>query len=205
MARRTIILKPGDYLTIRASSNGSSGYRPNPIQDKQGAVILPVKYISQHGPGARHAPGDCGPACVAMAIHYLTDEQPTVDEVARSGNVPYDATWSSLKQLATAARCFGLKARHIRPLTRQFITDSIDGGFPLLALVKYDVIQPDQPAKAHFVLIAGYTPDTVLYHDPYDQTGEFEERTWPQFLEALGSTSQTKGNAYDNHGMLFHV
>ena len=181
-----------------------------------GTHVLPVPYISQWSPTAQHAPGDCGPTCVTMVIEYLTHNAPTVDAVSIAGDVPKGAHWSSLTQLARAAQRYGLKAQHVRPLTRERIIKEIDAGFPALALVKYDLLatpdDPNQDAKytsAHFVLIVGYSPTAVIFHDPNQLSGEkfgpFREKPWDVFLNAMGHTSKTPGNQFDNHGMTFNV
>ena len=200
MTHTQLILHPGDSVLIETPATNRN--------------TLSVPYLSQWSPTAAHAPGDCGPACIAMVIHYLTDQAPTVDDVSIAGDVPKGAPWSALSQLARAARRYDLRAQHVRPLTRARIETEIAAGFPTLALVKYDLLStgddPNQDAKytsAHFVLIVGYTPDTVLFHDSNrlsgDEFGEFREKPWDVFLNAMGSTSQTPGNALNDHGMTF--
>jgi hypothetical protein len=241
MTNTTITLQPGDQIIIKvadAPSPAPSAMADPPEgqrhQDLDGSRVLPVPYIRQHGPGADHAPGDCGPACVAMAVHFLTDHEPSVNAVSLAGGVPEDAYWSSLQQNAQAARFYGLKARHVRPLTRERITKEIAAGFPVLALVKYDLLSTDDDpnqdayAGAHFVLIVGYasppegqSPDgplsggteggrgTVILHDPNrlcgDEFGAFRELPWSVFNKAHGSTDKTPGNSYNYHGITFDV
>jgi len=212
MPDRVIVLLPGETITIRAPH--PSPPPPSPIQGLDGRIVLPVPYLSQWSPTARHAPGDCGPASLAMAIHYLTDQRPTVDEVAIAGEVPEGARWANLTQIARAARRYSLKPRHVRPLTKDMIAEQLATSRPVLALLKYDLLNtPDDPNQdngfkgAHFVLIVGGSEDTAIFHDPDrlsgDQFGEFREKTWEVFMNACGSTSQTPGNAYNYHGMVF--
>ena len=219
MPRKVRNLAPGGDAARRASKCApvtSAEDTVGRIWIEPGTHILPVPYVSQWSPTATHAPGDCGPACITMAIEYLTDNCPTVDAVSVAGDVPKGAQWSSLTQLARAARRYGLKAKHVRPLTRDQIVTEIDAGFPVLALLKYDLLStvddPNQDGKytsAHFVLIVGHSPKTAIFHDPNRLSGEafgqFREKPWDVFLTAMGSTSKTPGNMYDNHGMTFNV
>jgi ABC-type bacteriocin/lantibiotic exporter with double-glycine peptidase domain len=202
----TIILQPGEQITITAAAS-------QPIQDTDGRLVLPVPYLSQWSPTARRAPGDCGPADLAMAIHYLTDHDPTVDEVAIAAGMDQGDQYTDFQQLAKAARQYGLSVRYVRPLTRGTIETQIRNGRPVLALVKYDILSTrDNPNQdsfkgAHFVLCVGYSDDSVIFHDSDRLSGEefgaFREKPWAIFLQALASTSQTPGNTQDNHGMLF--
>lgn len=193
------------------------------LQNEQDArIILDVPYFSQWGEDADYVKtGDCGPAAITGAIHYLTSYTPTVDEVAKAAGMGRDDKWSNFGQLIKACAAFGLTARHVRPLTSERIIDEIQRGRPVLALVKYDVLatpaDPNQDdfAGAHFVLIVGVQlgpgPQQphgfVVYHDPDrlrgDRFGEFRVTPWDRFILALGSTSQTPGNSYDDHGMVF--
>jgi len=213
---KIIELRPGDKIQIIVKASGN-GDKPGitPVQDLEGRTVLPVPYISQNGPGADHAPGDCGPACVAMVVHYLTDNDPTVNAVSLAGGVQKDARWSSLQQNAKAARFYGLKARNVRPLTPDAIVKEIKAGFPVMALVKYDLLStaedPNQSSfkGAHFVLLVGFSPKTVILHDPNrisgDEFGAFRELSWSVFNKAHGSTDKTPGNSYNNHGITFDV
>ena len=207
---KTITLYPGDELTIKVADR-----RPQPIQDLEGRHVLPVPYISQNGPGANHAPGDCGPACVAMAIHFLTDHEPTVNQVSLAGGIVKGARWSTMEQNTKAARHYDLQPKHVRPLTIDQIEKEIKAGFPILALVKYDLLATDEDPNqssfngAHFVLIVGFSPRTIIIHDPNRLTGEkfgeFREIDRPVFAKAHGSTAKTSGNSRNFHGVTFYA
>lgn len=187
---------------------------PHPIKDAAGKHVLPVPYFSQTGPHADHAPGDCGPACICSVVHYLTEYEPSVNQVARAGGIPKDAEWSSMQQLAKAARRYGVDVWFHRPIQKKRIVKEIKAGYPVVCLVKYDLLATDDDPNqadfnfAHFVLVVGFGHETVIYHDPYriegDEFGEFRETRWSVFLKALMSTSKTPGNAYDGHGMTFN-
>jgi hypothetical protein len=150
-----------------------------------------------------------------MAVHFLTAHSPTVDEVSAKTGVERGAEWSSLAQLAKGARRYGLKVRHVRPLRRGEIVKQIKAGFPVLALVKYDLLSTDEDPNqdnfrgAHFVLVIGASDHTVIFHDSDrlsgEKFGEFREKPWPVFETAHGSTAQTEGNSFNYHGMVFSV
>jgi hypothetical protein len=212
------VLAPGEQVefVIRASRTLSpTPLLPEdgaPIQDLAGRYILPVPYLSQWSPTAKRAPGDCGPATVTMAIHYLTPAEPTIDEVSEASQVQPGAHYAGLEQVARGARIYHLKPTLCRPLTRDKIKEQIGAGRPIIALVNYGMLPDNQDAGfkgAHFVLIVGFGPDTCIFHDPDrlsgDEFGEFREISWPVFLNALGTVSRTPGNSYDNTGILLDV
>lgn len=206
-----ITLKPGETITIKAVKvNGT-----DPILEDAGYTILPVPYFSQWAHDAGYAKGDCGPACVAGAVHFLTDHTPSVDDCSKAAGLAPEAKWASLAQIAKAGRKYGLKVRHTRPLQRDRIEKEIKAGFPVVALVKYDLLSSqDDPNQdgyngAHFVLLIGFSEETVVMHDSDrlfgDTFGACREKPWGVFIKALMSTSKTPGNAYDGHGITFDV
>jgi hypothetical protein len=220
MPTRTInfVLAPGEELNLVVRASRTLTPAPllpehgAPIQDPAGRYVLPVPYLSQNGPQARLAPGDCGPACVAMAIHYLTPAEPTIDEVSEAGRVQPGARYASLEQVARGARTYHLKPTLCRPLSRDKIKEQIITGKPIVALVNYGMLPDNQDTNykgAHFVLVVGYSLDTCIFHDPDrlsgEVFGEFREISWPVFLNALGTVSRTPGNSYDNTGILLDV
>lgn len=206
---KTIILLPGEEMLIKAPNTLPPPTPPD--EDQDGRKVLPVPYLCQWSPTAQRAPGDCGPACVAMAIHYFTDQSPTIDQVSIACQVPPGAEWTSLTQLAKGARAHGLKVTHRRPLTREEIEAEIENNRPVVALIKYDELPHNQDSfnGAHFCLVAGIDIETIIIHDPDrlsgNTFGEFREVSWTDFLRALGSTSETEGNSYNNHGLLLNV
>lgn len=176
-----------------------------PIQDTDGRHVLPVKWTSQHTVSAQHAPGDCGPACVCMAVHHLTELQPTVDQVSIAGGVPKNADWASLRQMQRAAQHFGIGGRFVRPMKPERIEQEIKAGMPVVVLVNYAELLEDRPEKAHFLLIVGFSPSSFIYHDSNEPDGRFIEMERSKFLNAMNTTSRTPGNANNNHGICFYV
>jgi len=194
-------------------------------REEESRFVLDVPYFSQWGPGADYVKrGDCGPGALTGAIHYLTDATPTVDDVAKACDPPMkpEDRYSSFGQLSAAAKHYGLKPHYIRPMTGERIIAEIrDRARPVLVLVKYDVLDtPGDPNQddydgAHFVLIVGVDlgpgprlPEgRIIFHDPDrlhgDTFGAFRETPWTTFMAAMGRTSETPGNSYNNHGMVF--
>jgi ABC-type bacteriocin/lantibiotic exporter with double-glycine peptidase domain len=214
---KTIIVKPGEELTltIKTTVNGERPTMPSIVRNPTDRIVLPVPYFSQWGPTATWTANDCGPACITMVVHYLTEHTPTVDDVSGAAGIEKNAESSNFGELATACRRYGVKAQYVRPLRRVRIEEEIANDHPILTLVKYDMLgtaeDPNQDdfAGAHFVIIAGFDKNVVLIHDPDrlrgDDFGEFREVPWDQFLKAMASVHLTKGNDHSNHGMLFDV
>lgn len=206
-----IILSPGEEITVRAMAAAAPG-PASPIDDGEGMRVLPVPWVGQWGPTANRSSGDCGPACLASVVRFLTDHRDvTVDEVAVACGQPAGSRWADFVQLGRGARHYGLVPHYRRPLGWGEIVAEIEAGCPVLALIKYNVLPGNQDsyAGAHFVLVVGYSEDGVIFHDPDrlsgDEFGEFREVERSAFLEALGSTSKTPGNTFDNQGLLFEV
>ncbi len=174
-------------------------------QDTDGRYVLPVQWLYQHTVSAQHAPGDCGPAGICMAIHYLTNLRPTVDEVSIAGGVPENADWASLRQMQRAAQHFGVGGRFVQPITFNRILQEIRAGVPVLVLVNYAKLIDHRPEKAHFVLVVGFSPGSFIYHDPNQPDGRFIEMQGPKFLNAMNTTSRTPGNTNNNHAITFYV
>lgn len=172
---------------------------------------LPVPYLCQWGPNANRSPGDCGPACVAMAVHYLTDQRPTVDEVATACGQPEKSNYTNLTQVSKGARAYGLKTTYTHPLTRPIIQHQLNQERPIIALVNYGRLPDNQDdyTGAHFLLLVGCGNEHVIVHDPDrlsgESFGEFRHIPWADFLDALGSTAQTPGNSRNNHGIVLYT
>ena len=185
--------------------HSANGARSKAIQDTDGRHVLAVPWLSQHTVTAQHAPGDCGPACITMVIHHLTDLQPTVDQVSIAGGVPKGADWASLQQLQRSSHSFGIGARFIQPITATRIEQEITAGMPVLILANYATLNKDRPEKAHFLLVVGFSPATIIYHDSNKPDGAFIETERSTFRNAMRRTSRTPGNTTDNHAITFYV
>ena len=185
--------------------HSANGARSKAIQDTDGRHVLAVPWLSQHTDTAQHAPGDCGPACITMVIHHLTDLQPTVDQVSVAGGVPKGADWASLRQLQRSSHHFGIGALLIQPVTATRIDQEINAAMPLIVRDNYATLNKDRPEKAHFLLVVGFSPSSIIYHDSNKPDGSFIETERSTFLNAMRRTSRTPGNTTDNHAITFYV
>jgi hypothetical protein len=116
---------------------------------------LDIPHITQWGPTANKRRGDCGPACVAMSAHGLTEFRPTVDEAAYACRQPESGQGSfftSIYQLRgdppTAPRgpsglyVYGLKSDIASPysspkMTLPLLKSQVDKGLPSISLIDY--------------------------------------------------------------------
>lgn len=206
MKATTIILNPGDHITIQAAAINP----PTPPLSS-----LPIPFLSQWGPHADHAPGDCGPTCLTMAIHYLTDKQPTINQVSVAAGLRRGAKHSDFNQISKAARRFDLSVEHIQPISLTRIKDDIQAGYPVITLVNYPALSTkDDPNQdkyrgAHFVLVVGFLPQAIVFHDPDrlsgDSFGQFRQKSIKVFDTAMKTTNQTPGNTLSYHGMVFNA
>ena len=130
---------------------------------------LNVPWLSQLGETAAFAPGDCGPACVAMVLSFL-GKKVTVDEVSKATGMPSGFKLSSNQTLWKTAIKWDVTLYWARNLARQALVDEVDAGRPVICLVHYPSLvkkyDPKYP-QCHFVVITGHTDSSVSYHDPY--------------------------------------
>jgi len=149
---------------------------------------LSVPYLNQlDGTDADYAKGDCGPACLAMALNYF-QKPVTVDQVSQATGLGAGFLFVGWGNLDMAARRFGYSVTNTIGNSGTQIKASIDAGKPIVALINYAKL----PAKAkydqdyasgHFLVIVGYTEQSVIYHDPYwhNQDGKNRRLTWAEF------------------------
>ena len=154
---------------------------------------LEVPWLSQLGTDAAYSNSDCGPACVAMWLRYLSIQK-TVDDVSRATGLHAGYTYTLPGQLITAASAFGLKLQRLINLSIDDLAERIDAGQPAIALVHYASlsVRYDQKFRAgHWVLACGYDDQGVLYHDPYwpDTTGRFVKSARSDFAKAMADCS----------------
>lgn len=172
----------------------------------EAGVKLDIPWLSQLGDGANYAPGDCGPAVLAMWLNFL-GHTASVDDVSRATNKAQGFHFTTVGDLNAAAVNWGLlltwsKNRQAADLYRQ-----LDAGRPVIALVYYPALPVRYDPKypwCHWVLVVGYGDDNIIYHDPYykDGQGAFVEISEQAFMSAWGQNYRA-GNS--NRQMLSEV
>lgn len=142
----------------------------SPIQGEQ--PQLPVfPHISQNDANADDYKNDCGVACVAMAIHGLTDKRPTVNHLMQH-YIPFElkGKYLSFAQLMNVLKAYGLKPHYSRPFKTEHIQMAVEIGSPCIVLIKYDalpkILQSINYSGSHFVLISEYDNESFKFHDP---------------------------------------
>ncbi len=168
------------------------------------AHILDVPWLSQLGPDAAFAPGDCGPACLAMWLRwlgasYLGNKNITVDQVSNSIGLSPGYRYTMPAHLIWGARYFGYDLYWKRNLSLDHITAEIDAGQPVIVLVHYGAlpehtrIDPEYTA-GHWLLVVGYDDENITYHDPYHVDYGRQTITREEFLLAW-SKNYLDGNS----------
>ena len=171
------------------------------FQPEPDTINLP--YIPQWGPGANQRPGDCGPACVAMIVHGLTQYRPTVDDTASTCGQPIGddpgSRYTTHAQLIKGAAHYEIKLASrskYRPpqLTLGLLNNRAKQGFPSIALIHYGVLrnetnpipgivhnQDQTYDRGHWVVYLGATSEGIYIHDP-DFWGERQQDGGNRFV-----------------------
>lgn len=142
----------------------------SPIQGET-AVPAVFPHISQNDENADDYRNDCGIACVAMAIHGLTDKRPTVNHLMQH-YIPAESRgkYLSFAQLMNVLKAYGLKPEYKRPFKTEDIITAVEVGLPCIVLVKYDalpkLLQSIVYKGSHFVLISECNNGAFKFHDP---------------------------------------
>ncbi len=142
----------------------------SPIQGET-AVPAVFPHISQNDENADDYKNDCGVACVAMAIHGLTDKRPTVNHLMQH-YIPAESRgkYLSFAQLVNVLKAYGLKPEYKRPFKVEDIQAAVESGLPCIVLVKYNalpkLLQSIVYKGSHFVLISEYNNGAFKFHDP---------------------------------------
>lgn len=145
----------------------------SPIQGETAVTryILPVPHINQNSDGSKAYRNDCGMACVAMAIHGLTNKRPSVNHLMQH-YIPAESRgkYLSFAQLMNVLKAYGLKPHYSRPFKTEHIQMAVEIGSPCIVLVKYPALPKHLQAisytGSHFVLISGYENGAFLMNDP---------------------------------------
>lgn len=180
----------------------SGGKRVATIHEVVKRNILGVPWVSQLGPTAAFAGGDCGPACVTMWLHYHKQIYLTVDDVSEQTQLPRGYIYTMPAHLMKALRFYGVSTYWRRNLTLDDLRTEVDAGEPCIILVEYDYL----PARArydmryvygHWMLIVGTDSDAFYIHDPYwpsTSGGAFVKLADVELLYAWGNNHES-GNS----------
>ena len=177
-------------------SKGETTYQVKRFHNTPPLALLDVPYLPQWGVGANVRSGDCGPACDAMIVRFLTDYVPTVDVMAQVCDQPPTGPGSKYtgpKQLREGidgnggALFYGVtlatRSKYQPPgLTLELLTSQVDAGLPSIALIHYGVLrdetnkldaslgyvrnQDQNYERGHWVTFIGYDKADVFIHDP---------------------------------------
>ena len=169
-------------------------------------LVLGVPFVPQFGPGANLASGDCGPACAAMCIHFFNKSKTTVDELVLEMKAGKRFTTSA--DLITCLRSYGLHARNHGefdkqngPLDPQFITENLEDGKPIIALVDYATLRPEADYKGlHWVVIIGEGRENIIMNDPLFADGRELQLPKAVMWQALQNTKRHGAQAW--HGIV---
>ncbi len=155
---------------------------------------LQIDFVSQQGNQHRN---DCGAACVAM----LTGS--SIDDVLLVANQPPNKPLH-VRDIMAVLRAYRLPSEYVRPLHLPDLRGWLDNGNPVIALVGYGELPPDQRATdfdgAHWVLVVGHQEETYLVHDPLwpGQAGAY--RCWKESV--LGAAMLWPGNNMPLQGVV---
>lgn len=136
---------------------------------------LSVPWLSQLGPNANFAPGDCGPACVAMIVRAMGKDV-VVNDVSRATGQAGGFTSVHVDQLRYAASRFGAKLVWSNTTSYARMESELASGHPVIALVHYPFLPRKYDANynaGHYVVVVGINGDKLEYLDPYwpDEAG----------------------------------
>jgi len=171
-------------LIVELSQSEFDALKPveSPIQGETAVsrYILPVPHINQNADGSKQYRNDCGMACVAMAIHGLTDKRPSVDHLMTHYiALESRGKYLSFSQLLPALRSFGLSAEYKRPFKTEDIQAAVEAGWPCMVLVKYPALPKHLQSMAyngsHFMLISGYENNAIRFNDPLASEAQWIE------------------------------
>lgn len=156
--------------------NWSTAFRP--------AVLLPVPYVSQLGPGASTHQNDCGATSAVMLLRAYQNITMTPDDFyvkfAISGD-PY----LSVTQMQTAMNSLGLLTDFRVGLTLGDLFMALSASKPLIVLLRYKVLEEAGLTEKkfqgpHFAVVVGVDTRNIYIHDPlYTNVADGEAHAYP--------------------------
>ena len=121
----------------------------------------------------------CGPACLAMAGYYLT-EDPGMNPAAiarfAEENGYYEAGYgSSWTLISEGAGKLGLTATEL-PLVKKKLTDALEAGMPVILAMG----PGDFTTSGHYILLTGYQDGAFTLNDPNSRIRSTKQWTYEQ-------------------------
>ena len=154
----------------------STAFRP--------AVLLPVPYVSQLGPGASAHSNDCGATSVVMLLRAYQNIQMTPDEFYTKFAIAGDP-YLSVTQMRNAMSSLGLLTDFRANLTLGDLFMALAAGKPPIVLLRYKVLEEAGLTEKkfegpHFAVVVGVDTRNIYIHDPlYSNPADGEAHAYP--------------------------
>lgn len=198
--RLDIAEKIDKFIELQASSLNVLRDVSALLRKEQG-VVLDVPWLSQLGPDAAFAPGDCGPACLAMWLRYLGHSDVTVDDVSKVSRLDQGFKYTMPAHLIWAAREWNVDLYWRKELDIEDIWEELDAGQPCIVLAEYDwlpYVYDSSYTKSHWLLMTGYEYSELFYNDPYwpdSEGGRCVEINKHEFMGAWQNVTESGNSA----------
>ncbi|MBI5959093.1 MAG: C39 family peptidase [Chloroflexi bacterium] len=172
---------------------------PQPLD---GTILLNVPYFSQNDTNSNYSSTDCGPTCVRMLIGWnrikngLKDTiKPTVNELCKQNGKPPNVLMG-FDDLIAMTGDLGPDLDYWSPANIQWIKSEIQQQRPVISLCHYGTIKPALSSwtKGHFVVIVGYSPTEIYFHDPNCLGSPYRSVPQAVFDCAIGPDNLIDGN-----------
>lgn len=172
-----LILLP--IIIIVVIFGGGDGAEPQEAGGLEGAPAgaLPVPFASQK---ASSCPSSyCGPTCGGMVWGYYSQNQNAqqlVEEIAKEANLGCrpSSEGYSISEWIGVLTSKGINYSESNGVTIHDLQERYYQGHPAMALVTLN------SGIKHFVLIVGFSGDSVIYHDPIASSG-FSQQSVTEF------------------------
>jgi len=135
---------------------------------------IEMQFVSQLGEGAGIYNNDCGPACCSMIILEDKDIFVSPDELYKvpGWGAPSTDIGTNSYQLQLLLKDFEVKSTIGYALSLDNIKSFIDGGWPVITLVKYGLFSAagltvNKGTFNHWFIVTGYTDNEIITMDPY--------------------------------------